>query len=101
MRSGGGNELIAAIHQGVVQSIMLGDLKRYEKLLKENIDQASELKTELIKMHESSQNPEWVALIDRLEIIEVKAEDGEEKNDARRTVDSEVRGSDGVHGEVP
>ena len=44
------------------------------KLLKENIDQASELKTELIKMHDNSQNPEWVALIDRLEIVEVKGE---------------------------
>lgn len=57
-----------------VQSIVLGDLKKYEKLLKENIDQASELKTDLIKMHDSSQNLEWVALIERLEIIEVKEE---------------------------
>lgn len=62
------------IGQVAVQSIVLGDLKRYEKLLKENIDQASELKTELIKMHDNSQNPEWVALIDRLEIVEVKGE---------------------------
>lgn len=63
------------ISQDAVQSIVLSDLKKYEKLLKDNIDQASELKTELIKMHDSSQNPEWVALIDRLEIIEVKEEE--------------------------
>ena len=62
------------IGQVAVQSIVLGDLKRYERLLKENIDQASELKTELIKMHDNSQNPEWVALIERLEIVEVKGE---------------------------
>lgn len=68
------------IGQGAVQTIVLGDLRRYEKLLKENIDQASELKTELIKMHDSSQNPDWVALINRLEIIEAKEEevDGKE-----------------------
>ena len=67
------------IGQGVVQTIILSNLRKYEKLLKDNIDQASELKTELIKMHDSSQNSEWVALIDRLDIIEVKVEEGEGK----------------------
>ena len=67
------------IGQSSVQSIVLGNNIRYEKLLKENIDQASELKTELIKMHDGSQNPEWVALIERLEIIEDKDKEAEVK----------------------
>ena len=62
------------IGQDTVQSIILGNLGRYEKVLKENIDQASELKAELIKMHDSSKNSEWVALIDRLGIMDVKEE---------------------------
>ena len=66
------------IHHDSVQAIVLDNLKLYEKLLKEYIDQASNLKTTLIKMHDSSNNPEWVALIDRLGIIEVM-EEKEEK----------------------
>lgn len=67
------------IGQDTIQSVVLGDLKRYEKLLNEYIDQASDLKAELIKMHDSSHNPEWVDLIERLGIIEAKKEEGERK----------------------
>ena len=66
------------IGQAAVQSIVLGNLKKYEKLLRDYIDQASDLKTELVTMHDSTQNQEWVALIDRLGIIEVKKEEKEE-----------------------
>ena len=60
------------IEQNAVQSIVLGDLKRYKKLLDEYIDQASDLKVALIKMHDSSQNQEWVALIENLGFFEAK-----------------------------
>lgn len=66
------------INHDSVQAIILGNLKYYEKLLENYLDQASDLKTTLIKMHDSSQNQEWLALIDRLGIIEVK-ENKEEK----------------------
>lgn len=67
------------IEQEAVQAIVLADLMRYEKLLKEFIDQASDLKAIMIKMHDSSQNQEWVALIDRLGIIEAKEEEEEKE----------------------
>lgn len=63
------------IDQDSVQAIILGNLKHYEKLLNDFIDQASDLKAVLIKMHDSSHNQEWVALIERLGIIEVKEEE--------------------------
>lgn len=67
--------LMPIIGQDTIQSVVLGDLKQYEKLLNDYIDQASDLKVALRKMHDSSQNPEWVALIERLGIIEAKKED--------------------------
>ena len=57
------------IGQDAVQSIILGDSKRYEKLLQDFIDQASDLKNELVKLHGSSSNEEFKALIERLDIL--------------------------------
>jgi KAP family P-loop domain. len=57
------------IGQDAVQSIILGDSKRYEKLLQDYIDQASDLKNELVKLHGSSSNEEFKALIERLDIL--------------------------------
>ncbi len=66
------------INQEAVQAIILGNLKVYEPLLKGNIEQASELKTELIKLYGNTQNDCLRALIGRLNII-VKPEN--EKSD--------------------
>ena len=54
------------ISQESVHAVILGNLKVYEPLLKGNIEQASELKTELAKLYKSTQNDELRALIDRL-----------------------------------
>ena len=72
------------IGQDAVQSIILGDSKRYEKLLQDYIDQASDLKNELIKLHGSSSNEEFKALIERLNILplEESSEGTSEENGA-------------------
>lgn len=67
--------LMPIINHEPVQAIVLNNLKFYENLLKSYIDQASDLKTMLIKMHDSSKNPEWISLIDRLGIIELKEDE--------------------------
>ena len=55
-----------------VQNVVLSNLNYYEPLLQHNIDQASDLKAELIKLYTSSQNEELRALIERLNIIDMK-----------------------------
>ncbi len=62
------------IDQETVQAIILGNLKVYESLLKDNMEQASDLKVAMVRQHGSSGNQEWVALINRLGIIEEKEE---------------------------
>lgn len=57
-----------------VQNVVLGNLDYYELLLKNHISQASDLKSELVKMNEITKNEEFKALIGRLGIIEVKEE---------------------------
>lgn len=52
-----------------VQGVITGEIVYYENLLHNNLDQASDLKKELIKLHDSSTNEEFRALIERLEIL--------------------------------
>jgi hypothetical protein len=52
-----------------VQQIILDNLDFYENLLGENMDQASDLKTEIIKLYETSENDKFKNLIERLEIL--------------------------------
>ena len=60
-----------------VQSVITGATAYYENLLHNNLDQASDLKKELIKLHDSSTNEEFRALIERLEILpKEESEDG-------------------------
>ena len=60
-----------------VQNVVLSNLNYYEPLLQHNIDQASDLKAELIKLYTSSQNEELRALIERLNIIDMKENETE------------------------
>ena len=60
-----------------VQNVVLSSLNYYEPLLQHNIDQASDLKAELIKLYTSSQNEELRALIERLNIIDMKENETE------------------------
>ena len=52
-----------------VRGIITGAVECYESLLHNNLDQASDLKKELIKLHGSSSNEEFKALIERLDIL--------------------------------
>ena len=52
-----------------VQGIILGNKDFYEQLLHDNMDQASDLKAELIKLHDSSKNEEFKTMVERLEIL--------------------------------
>ena len=52
-----------------VQGIITGAVGYYESLLHNNLDQASDLKKELIKLHGSSSNEEFKAMIERLDIL--------------------------------
>lgn len=52
-----------------VQQIILDNLDFYESLLGENMDQASDLKTEMINLYETSENDKFKNLIERLEIF--------------------------------
>lgn len=67
-----------------MQSIILGNKDFYEQLLSNNLDQASDLKAELIKLHDSSKNEEFKTMVERIEILpkeEVSDDSGEtEKN---------------------
>lgn len=57
-----------------VQNVVLGNLDYYEPLLVKYISQASDLKSELVKMNETTKNEDMKALIGRLGIIEIKDE---------------------------
>lgn len=57
------------IENDKVQSIILGNKDFYEQLLRNNLDQASDLKTDLIKLHDSSANGDFKAMVERLEIL--------------------------------
>ena len=52
-----------------VQSIILGNKGFYESLIRDNIDQASELRLELIKLYKESTNEDLKSMIERLEIL--------------------------------
>ena len=68
--------LTPIIDQEDVQAIILSNIKRYESLLKDNIEQASNLKKKLVSQRETSQNQEWVDMIERLGIVEVEEKGG-------------------------
>ena len=57
-----------------VQNVVLGKQEYYEPLLKKYLGQASDLKAELIKLYDSSQNLDLKALIDRIGIIQLEEE---------------------------
>ena len=57
------------INDAEVQGVILGKKDYYEELLRNNIVQASDLKTELIKQHDCSVNDEFKALVERLDIL--------------------------------
>lgn len=57
-----------------VQNVVLGNLDYYERLMERYISQASDLKSELVKMYETTKNDEFKALIGRLGIIEFNDE---------------------------
>lgn len=69
-----------------VQSIILGNKDFYEQLLSNNLDQASDLKTELIKLHDSSKNVEFKTMVERLEILpkEEASEDSGETDENKK-----------------
>lgn len=57
-----------------VQNVVLGNLDYYERLMERYISQASDLKSELVKMYETTKNDVFKALIGRLDIIEFNDE---------------------------
>lgn len=69
-----------------VQQIVLDNLSVYEPLIQNNISQASDLKDALIKLHGTTKNEEFKALIDRLGIIvhEEPAEGSEDVKDEKK-----------------
>ena len=69
-----------------VQSIILGNKDFYEQLLSNNLDQASDLKTDLIKLHDSSKNEEFKTMVERLEILpkEEASEDSGETDENKK-----------------
>lgn len=61
--------LMPIIGDAEVQSIILGNKGFYESLIRDNIDQASELRLELIKLYKESTNEDLKSMIERLEIL--------------------------------
>ena len=74
------NILRPIINDSDVQGVILNNLVFYEPLIKENIVQASELKTELIKIHNNSSDEKMKAMIERLNIIEPDKQISKEGN---------------------
>ena len=58
--------------------IILENQTYYENLIKNNIDQASDLKSELTKLHDSTNNDGLKEFIERLGFIEEKKEENNE-----------------------
>ena len=69
------NVLKPIINNEEVQMIILENQTYYENLIKNNIDQASDLKSELIKLHDSTNNEGLKEFIKRLGFIEEKKEE--------------------------
>ena len=65
------------VNDAEVQGIISNGKAFYETLLRDHIDQASDLKTELIKQHKNSGNKEFKALVERLEILPKEEEESE------------------------
>lgn len=63
-----------------VQNVVLGTLAYYEPLLVKHLSQASDLKSKLVQMNDTTKNENMKALIRRLGIIEVKEEKEGEQN---------------------
>ena len=72
------NVLKPIINHEEVQKIILENLTYYENLIKNNIDQASDLKSELIKLHENNNNDELKEFVERLGFIAEKKEESNE-----------------------
>lgn len=72
------NVLKPIINNEEVQMIILENQSCYENLIKNNIDQASDLKSELIRLHDSTNNDGLKEFIKRLGFIEEKKEENNE-----------------------